>query len=223
MKISFALVALVVVVAGCTPRVVEFDVAVGERMDTATGYYAYFSNLAPTDPGEISVELASRAAISGMRRILGETTREAFPVVAYEPRRTYAVPESLMKSIEASVQSETDSAQLEIGYFMYRVPGGTSEFESGVALLVESAWSPAGGLRWAEPTAEMIESLRVVLPEMIAVAASQGADTIGSLAVFHVAARTAWGGAGVYITGHALATGLDPDSPRWTPGVSARK
>ena len=97
---------------------------------------------------------------------------------------------------------------------MKRLSIGSGDFAGAVAFLIKPSESKAGGLRWAEPTIELLEALDSLLPEMRAVAASQGADTIDGLSVFYISGANAWGESGVYVSARVFAAGLKTEEAK---------
>ena len=125
-----------------------------------------------------------------------------YPLLAYDPSRTYMRPEYLARKIRFKVEDPLPEKSIhELGYF--RKVLITSKFAGDE--LDQITESEIGGLSWAILEPENVDKVKVELARFIKVAASYGADAIVDVALYFEGECSSCENTGLFISGTVIA------------------
>ena len=192
---------------GCTPKVWEVDTKLGVRVDSGSGFFAYYTPAPSVSPKEVPLFVASEDSVTRTRVLHREGGGEILPIGVSESKMIFVRPASLEKILEAQTGDfNLGEKRVEIGYFRKLIHSADSPgdiFQKGVAIV-------PGGWVWCEPTEKLEKKIREKIELCVRVAAEYGAEAITDITVFYTEETSpAYGGAGTYIYGKAVVNVVD--------------
>jgi hypothetical protein len=192
-----------VLLSSCAPRILEWNVRMGELADRKTAYFAYCTDLPPRNPSEVYLILATREKIQGHRIFRGSSTAPVYPRVAYDPERLYVPPEALGGSLpDTTAPTEAAGDTLVLGYFMTPIESSSPDMFVG-----DKEKGATKGIDWRQLSDRYVHNVKNAIPAMLDQASRVGAHGVIDVAVFWTSNNRPWGPAGLYLTGRAVAIG----------------
>jgi hypothetical protein len=198
------LVCSCLIFSACGRTVIEWNILVGKLVDSDTGYYAYSTDLPARKSELVSFSLASRERLERQRTFESDRSTAVYPRIAFDPPRTYATPDQLASCLPPCPELNVAPGDtLVLGYYMKQV-----FYEPRInAFAGKDEVGATQGISWSHLSERCRREVSAAILDMQEQAASVGAHGIVDIAVFWTRNNIPYGGAGVYLTGRAIAVG----------------
>jgi hypothetical protein len=188
---------------GCSPRVWEVDAKLGVRVDSKSGFFAYYTAAPESDVGSIALFVANEDSIVKSKVIRPSTAEAVYPIQLMNIDGIAVRPATLADLVGAEgIGFDRSDPYVELGYFQNLVqeidarPGAYTENEEEIF---------PGGPAWGDPNTGMAKHIVDDMADCVQFAAEYGANAIIDVSVvYRDIANTSFGPPGFYIYGRAI-------------------